>query len=107
MNLKFYKDNIGDWYVDLPDYPGNKEDLQMVCGADAMLDILSENQEEVTLKIEEYFEEATHQLRNPEEEAGGMTYLLEGQNLLIEVWLCDVTKYIFGKFPENLYILKI
>jgi len=41
MRLDFYKETTGEWYIDLPDYPGPKEDLQMVLGADKMLDPIS------------------------------------------------------------------
>ena len=41
MILNFYKEETNRWYVDLPCWSGLKEDLEMVEGADLMLDILS------------------------------------------------------------------
>lgn len=46
--LDFYKDSTG-WFIDLPDYPGEKWDLQMVAGADKMLDVLSKGSDLVTI----------------------------------------------------------
>jgi len=42
------------WYIDLPQFleqGGNKADLEMVSGADTMLDIIAEGKTEVTLQI--------------------------------------------------------
>jgi hypothetical protein len=44
----------GEWYIDLPEYleqGGSKGDLQMVSGADTMLDIIAEKKDEVILQI--------------------------------------------------------
>ena len=32
----------------------------------------------------------------------GATYVKQDSDM--EVWLCAVTKYVFGKFPETIYI---
>lgn len=37
--LKFEKDTSNRWYLILPEWKGDKSDLEMVCGADAMLDV--------------------------------------------------------------------
>ena len=38
--FKFYKED-NKWFVDLPEWEGEKDDLEMVMGADLLLDILS------------------------------------------------------------------
>lgn len=38
----FTRDPDGSWYAVIPSYPGPRGDLQMVCGADTLLDIMSE-----------------------------------------------------------------
>ena len=48
---RFVREGMG-WYIDLPEYllqGGDKGDLQMVSGADTMLDIIAEEKSEVTL----------------------------------------------------------
>ena len=41
--FKFYKEEDNRWFVDLPEWEGDKEDLEMVMGADILLEILSGN----------------------------------------------------------------
>jgi hypothetical protein len=41
--FKFYKEEDGKWFVDLPEWEGDKDDLEMVMGADILLEILSNN----------------------------------------------------------------
>ena len=47
---RFYKEGKR-WYVDLPEWMGTKADLEMVFGADTMLDIISNKGSEVKLNI--------------------------------------------------------
>ena len=53
--FKFYKDE-GGWFVDLPGWEGTKADLAMVSGADTMLDIISQGENDimVLLSTEEF-----------------------------------------------------
>ena len=39
-NLKFKKEEDNKWYIDLTEWTGDKADLEMVAGADILLDIL-------------------------------------------------------------------
>ncbi len=51
---KFIKEG-SEWYIDLPEYlanGGSKGDLQMVQGADTMLDIISEGRMEISLMLD-------------------------------------------------------
>lgn len=105
----FNKETNGEWYVDLPDYPGAKADLQMVLGADTMLDIMAqgENVVRVTLGTEERGGlDALEFIRH--EEAEGAWYLMKsyrGIEYNLEMWLCDVTAYVFnGEFPKTIWI---
>ncbi len=50
-NLKFYKEKDGRWYVDLPEWTGSKADLEMVCGADTLLDKLSKEGNRVVCQV--------------------------------------------------------
>ena len=43
-NYKFYKEETGRWYVDLPEWEGEKAELEMVLGADTFLEILSQGE---------------------------------------------------------------
>jgi hypothetical protein len=48
---RFYKTPEGTWYIDLPDWTGSKAELQMVAGADTLLDEISDGKDEVTLEV--------------------------------------------------------
>ena len=51
MELTFEKWEDGRWFVVLPDYDGDQEDLEMVDGADAFLDYLTEDGLYVTVDV--------------------------------------------------------
>jgi len=120
MTKKFYKDKDG-WFIDLPEYIeagiGTKANLAMVCGADTMLDKLSNNGKEITIQFEDYkFKGHTDQLVNtgigmdkealnavehPEVEYGGYYH---AKKLNHNLWLCPVVEFIWGHYPEIIYI---
>ncbi len=113
MKLKFEKEESGNWYVVLPDWQGEKEELQMVLGADTMLDIIAKGSDSVNIKFETEDFEASSCLKlvkEYENELSGADYFLNGwddKELNLEIWLCDVTKIVFGNFPSNIYFKKI
>jgi len=53
---KFIKEDTGKWYVDLPEWEGEKWELEMVCGADTMLDLISQGEDNayLTLSLEHF-----------------------------------------------------
>lgn len=108
---KFVKE-MGRWYIDLPDWPGVKADLEMVEGADIMLDYVGEGIGVVELMLAEAPFDGSSTLKLIEdyaEHVGGGIYLLEeygGKVLNQQMWLCDVTKYVFGGLPEFIYFKK-
>ena len=51
MELTFEKWEDGRWFVVLPDYDGDQEDLEMVDGADAFLEYLTEDRLYVTVEV--------------------------------------------------------
>ncbi len=48
---KFYKDESGKWFIHLPEWEGDIAELEMVCGADTMLDIFAQGEDEVYLTL--------------------------------------------------------
>ena len=108
-DLNFYKDPDNKWYVDLPDWKGSKADLQMVMGADTMLDIMSEGNNSISIHFDLNLYEGADQLICKEVHSAdfsGATYILKtyrGIELNLEMWLCDVTKFVFGYFPKIIY----
>lgn len=100
----------GKWFVLLPDYPGDPMDLEMVSGADVLCETIDEYKNgfisvTVSTKPLNGDEFATRLIvLNCKEvyEDIGATYVKQGSDM--EVWLCPVTKYVFGEFPETIYI---
>lgn len=113
QKFKFYKDFDHRWYVDLPDFPGTKAELEMVSGADTMLNYMSEGQDKVELYISEDYFKNSDILRFTElatDIGDGAYYILEtykGIQFDITMWLCPVMLYVFKEYPKQLYISKI
>lgn len=111
-SYRFYKDELG-WFVDLPEWGGTKGELQMVAGADIFCDILAQGENElyVTLTTTPFDSCEVLQFTKLGRVEGfefgeGAWYLLneyQGISYCIEMWLCDVTKYVFGDFPDRIY----
>jgi hypothetical protein len=113
MLKRFYKEQDGKWYIDLPEWTGSKADLQMVCGADTMLDIIAEDDDEVHLSLSTEESEGSDVLNfmhlATDWENGAFYHMptYKGFVFNLKIWLCDVTLFVFGEFPKNIYIKKI
>ncbi|HEY2581812.1 MAG TPA: DUF6717 family protein [Mucilaginibacter sp.] len=110
QTYKFIKEPSGKWYIDLPEWEGNKADLEMVEGADIMLDYVGEGNPEVNLALSELPFDGANILKlihgYSQQTGGGGIYLLEsyeGKYLNQEMWLCEVTEWVFGKLPAIIY----
>ena len=107
QKFKFYKEDSGNWYIDLPLDMFTKEDLQMVCGADVMLDILSKHEQKINLWVSTQPFPGYDVLKFIGEPESGADYYipeLEGKKIEMNIWLCNVTKSVFGHFPLEIYI---
>ena len=49
--LSFNREEGNRWFVDFPNWPWKKGNLEMVCGADRFLDLLSEGKDRVTIIV--------------------------------------------------------
>lgn len=106
MELTFECTENGRWYVVLPDYEGDQEDLEMVDGADKMLEALTDDGLYVTLTVDieepvdtEYFtlEMESH------DDCGGFYNVRNCPRFSDMVWLCNVVHFVFGEHPETIY----
>jgi hypothetical protein len=110
--LKFEKTPEHRWFVDLPDWKGSKDDLEMVSGADTMLDIISQGSGEIFLGLSNsptLFPQCTLELLEecfpPTFGANYLAKEINGVDYNLRVWLCDVTKFVFsGVFPKKIFI---
>lgn len=110
--IKFKKEESGRWYAVLNDYKGSKDDLEMVEGADTMLDIIAQGETEVNLIVSTYKPDynnyTTLTLIEETPSIGGGKYLVD-KLLNIEynmiIWLCDVTRFVFKELPKTIYLI--
>ena len=105
MTLTFEKWEDGRWFVVLPDYEGDQEDLEMVGGADKLLDYLTEDNMCVKLIVDD---ENVHYDWNrldlvSHDDSGG-TYEVSGvDGFDQEIWLCNVVHELYWDHPEVIY----
>lgn len=102
------------WYVHLPDYPGFTDELEMVLGADVLCDMIdthdigyitvtvSDKPTYSEFSTREYILDFVNSTTNSAGEQDGANYRLREYKL--DVWLCNVTKYLFGEFPATFYV---
>lgn len=112
---RFYKDEFG-WFIDLKWFPFNRAHLAMVCGADEMLDKLSNNGTKVKLQVSTKPIKVNN-LTNfnclIRETVLGLFYgaIYSPTNIKLEnkifkenqLYLCAVTLLLFGRYPKKLY----
>ena len=98
MKYKFYKED-NRWYIHLPEWTGDKADLEMVAGADLLLDVLSFNSDWVNVEFStEKFDDSKC-----------LTYISDGYysndawHGPSTIWLCYVTEFVFGNYPSKIY----
>lgn len=120
MIHSFYKEE-GLWYIDLPEFLeqglGTRANLLMVDGADTFLDELSNNGDNVRVQIDTLpYDGMQHHLEKTrmglDKEYLAMkghapveygAYYQDGASGHV-LWLCPVTEYVFGRYPENIYL---
>jgi hypothetical protein len=124
QQLSFIRDDKM-WYADLPEFLdqglGDRANLLMVDGADTLLDVLSKGHTHITLKLStDPFSD--WQLCMHKSHRGMNAHLLvnvghapvdygayyqvsvfEGKQYDHSLWLCPVTEYVFGSYPDTIY----
>ena len=102
-----------DWYIDLPEFleqGGSVDDLKMVAGADTMLNMMAESESTVVLHIAKEKFDGADTLRLTEKcdpYIGGGYYIMkqyEGQEINKTMWLCQVTEFVFGDIPFQIFV---
>ena len=101
-----------EWFIDLPEYleqGGSEGDLQMVDGADTMLDIIAGTEDKAQIMIAAQPFEGADKLLLTEKcdpYIGGGSYFLEyfnGNKIAQTIWLCQVTEFVFGDIPDQIF----
>lgn len=91
------------WFVDIP-WEGDVSDLQMVAGADLLLDSLCNGNTRISIEVStDPIKDYIHLNRVSEDEFGA-TYGVNIPNFSGEIWLCPVTLAVFPNYPKDLYM---
>ena len=110
--LDFHK--IGQsWYADVPGWEGNLEDLEMVMGADVLLDVLSNRGRFIRIQVSNQELPDSIHLHSNGEIYEGTEYAVIGKvpceiGTIDTVWLCQVNNFFWGgseddMVPEDIY----
>lgn len=114
MKYRFYNED-GRWFIDLKRFPFNKEWLEMVIGADDILDRVSAGASEVQLQVSTgpipYHDGVLVKSKpNYGSPLGGRIYnIKDGYTSTYKyegipfVWLCPVVLWLFWFYPKKLY----
>ncbi len=129
--LSFNREEEDRWFVDFPNWPWKKGNLEMVCGADKFLDLLSEGKDRVSIiakatsekldeaEFQQLMQDGWHELSQTQSSlTGGATYTvrgnkaeqfmrqhpLTGESMARTLWLCPVTLFVVGRYPKYFYV---
>ena len=98
------------WYCDVPGFPKELfEHTLMVGGAAKFLDNHAGGAKRIAIKIQ-ISDEGTGKNRlakNTSTLTGGAFYKDPSGNFNEEIWLCPVTLFLLGKYPERILIYRI
>jgi hypothetical protein len=109
-NFQFYKETKSEWWLTLPEWKGDPEDLQMIEGADQWLNLVSNNTDKVEIEMSDQpFEDAEFltllHIKEENHGGGGIYYLetYQGNKVDLKLWLCEVTAFVFDYIPQKLF----
>ena len=129
--LSFNREEEDRWFVDFPNWPWKKGNLEMVCGADKFLDLLSEGKDRVSIiakatsekldeaEFQQLMQDGWHELSQTQSSlTGGATYTvrgnkaeqfmrqhpLTGESMARTLWLYPVTLFVVGRYPKYFYV---
>lgn len=108
INLNFVK-LANRWYAQIPDFPESVDELQMVDGADTLCELLDNDEDGIvktTLSLSEPKDKNYYKLEFIQSTGDiGADYHVSG-NIEMDIWLCNVTKYVFSgtSFPLFIYL---
>lgn len=116
LNISFTKDDENKWYVDFPNWPLSQDNLEMVAGADDLLDLLNDGSNHVSLEVS--INEITKGIKLKKVKSAltkGAFYIVEtplkeweNPNSIRrkQLWLCPVTLTVLGRYPKYIYFKK-
>ena len=108
MRILYFVKIANQWFYWDPQFKGDIYELQMVGGADTLLDKMSEGESNiVAVAVETDTITFPHYLEKVNEDGLGCTYRIVGPYYSGELWLCNVTLSLFDSFPERIGFQKV
>lgn len=118
LKVSFTKESNGRWYVDFPNWPLSHDNLEMVAGADDLLNLLNKGTNHVSLEVyTKKPKEFSLELKKVHSAlTKGAFYTLEtplegwekpDALRRKQLWLCPVTLTVLGHYPQNIYFNEI
>lgn len=118
IKVSFTKESNGRWYVDFQNWPLSHDNLEMVAGADDLLDILNNGTNHVSLQV------YTKRPKDYDIELKKVhSALTKGAFYTVEtplngweksnsvrrkqLWLCPVTLTVLGQYPQQIFFKQI
>ena len=110
--VSFTKEANDKWYVDFPNWPLSHDNLEMVAGADDLLDILNDDTDHVRVEVKLKQAEGIQLTKVHSALTKGAFYTVDGvrgwENPYTirrkQLWLCPVTLTVLGHYPKHLTI---
>ena len=108
--LDFYKLGVNSWFADVHSWTASIMNLQMVMGADELLEYLAKGDRVVRLQISSVPSDGLH-LKKTDDIYGGANYIIvDGPEdcTVKSVWLCGVNNYFWGGLaPDDIWFKRI
>lgn len=106
MEITFECWEDGRWFVVLPEWEGDQDDLEMVENADKMCEALSDDGLYVTIELSteepesgDYF---TLELEGHDPD-GAFYNVINCDRFDGNIWLCNVVHFLFEEHPDRFY----
>ena len=107
-NISFTKEKNGRWYVDFPGWPLSHDNLEMVAGAEDLLDYVSMGHHHISIRVKASDKNiSTSGIKLTKDYSRltrGSFYNVENGGRTKRLWLCPVTLCVLGHYPKYIYI---
>jgi hypothetical protein len=102
--FSFYKTAQNRWFYDWPDYERDHNELEMIDGADTLLEHFAHDSKYVNLIVDTIKKRSHYDfiLKKNTVEAHGCYYTCD--DLDYHVYLCSVMLLIYEDYPDVLYV---
>lgn len=109
--LSFTKEKNDCWYIDLPNWPFDHHNLMMVAGADDLCEELTYDGTHTAVDViisKKKLDLPDYICLEKQDSAilSGAYYYVDGAKTVDELWICPVTLFVFGKYPNFIYLKK-